>query len=155
LAYALCHAAVVHELCREGRAAQAYAEAAMTLATTHADAQGFGMWWAMGTMLRGWALAEHGQGEAGIAHMRQGLAAWRAAGGARGAARGRDRCSSGARRGRRPAGEVAGTARGDRPQPAVAAAGQARRSAPTAGGDVSVVHRGLGPRRPAGGAGTP
>jgi len=80
LAYALCHAAVVHELCREGRAAQAYAEAAITLATTHADAQGFGMWWAMGTMLRGWALAEHGQGEAGIAHMRQGLAAWRASG---------------------------------------------------------------------------
>src|SRR6266705_2898841 len=80
LAYALCHAAVVHELCREGRAAQAYAEAAMTLATTHADAQGFGMWWAMGTMVRGWALAAQGQGEAGIAHMRQGLAAWRASG---------------------------------------------------------------------------
>ena len=80
LAYALCHAAVVHQLCREGRAAQAYAEAAITLATKHADAQGFGMWWAMGTMLRGWALAEQGQGEAGIAHMRQGLAAWRASG---------------------------------------------------------------------------
>ena len=38
------------------------------------------MWWAMGTMLRGWALAAQGQGEAGIAHMRQGLAAWRASG---------------------------------------------------------------------------
>jgi predicted ATPase len=34
----------------------------------------------MGMMLRGWALAEQGQEEAGIAAMRQGLAAWRASG---------------------------------------------------------------------------
>ena len=30
--------------------------------------------------MRGWALAAQGQGEEGIAHMRQGVAAWRAAG---------------------------------------------------------------------------
>ena len=30
--------------------------------------------------MRGWALAVQGQGEEGIAHMRQGMAAWRAIG---------------------------------------------------------------------------
>ena len=34
----------------------------------------------MGTILRGWALAEQGQGEEGIAQIRQGLAALRATG---------------------------------------------------------------------------
>ena len=35
---------------------------------------------AWGTILRGWALAEQGQGEEGIAQIRQGLAACRATG---------------------------------------------------------------------------
>ena len=35
---------------------------------------------ALGTILRGWALAEQGQGEEGIAQIRQGLAAYRATG---------------------------------------------------------------------------
>src|SRR5712692_11665841 len=34
----------------------------------------------MGTMLRGWALAEQGQPEAGITQLCQGLAVWRATG---------------------------------------------------------------------------
>ncbi len=34
----------------------------------------------MGTLIQGWALAEQGQGEAGIAQIRQGVAALRAAG---------------------------------------------------------------------------
>ncbi len=38
----------------------------------------------MGTILRGWALAEQGQEEEGIAQMRQGLAAYRATGAERG-----------------------------------------------------------------------
>ena len=38
------------------------------------------MFLARGTILRGWALAVQGQGEEGIAQMRQGLAAWRATG---------------------------------------------------------------------------
>ena len=42
--------------------------------------QGFPFWLAWGTILRGWALAEQGQGEEGIAQMRQGLAAYRATG---------------------------------------------------------------------------
>jgi len=42
--------------------------------------QGFAYWLAMGTILRGWALAEQDQGVAEVAQMRQGLAAWRATG---------------------------------------------------------------------------
>ena len=42
--------------------------------------QGFTFYLAMGTILRGWALAAEGQGEAGIAQTLQGLAAFRATG---------------------------------------------------------------------------
>jgi predicted ATPase len=52
-------------------AAHGQAEAAITLAT----AQGFAQWLTRGTVLRGWALARQGQGEAGMAEMHQGLAA--------------------------------------------------------------------------------
>src|SRR5229473_126403 len=69
-------AAVLHQLRREGQAAQERAEAMITLSSE----QGFPYWLAWGTILRGWALAEQGQGEEGIAQMRQGLAALRATG---------------------------------------------------------------------------
>ena len=55
-----------------------HAEAAVALATE----QGFPLWAAWGTSLRGWALAMQGQGEEGLAQVRQGLAAWRATGAA-------------------------------------------------------------------------
>jgi predicted ATPase len=42
--------------------------------------QGFASWLAPGTIVRGWALAQQGQGEEGIAQMRQGLAAYLATG---------------------------------------------------------------------------
>ncbi len=45
-----------------------------------ASEQGFPLLVASGTILRGWALAEQGQGEEGIAQMHQGLAAYRATG---------------------------------------------------------------------------
>ena len=54
------------------------AEAAVALATT----QGFPLWVALGTSLHGWALALQGQGEAGRAQVRQGIAAYRATGAA-------------------------------------------------------------------------
>jgi predicted ATPase len=54
------------------------AEVASALATE----QGFPLWVAMGTSLRGWALAMQGQGEAGMAQVRQGIAALRATGAA-------------------------------------------------------------------------
>jgi predicted ATPase len=76
LAYALSFAAWSHQSRREGQAAQERAEAAITLSTE----QGFPSWLAMGTISWGWALAEQGQGEEGIAQMRQGMAAWRATG---------------------------------------------------------------------------
>ena len=71
LALALVYAATVHQCRREASAAHAQAAAAMTLAT----AQGFAEWVARGTVLHGWALALQGQGEAGLAAIRQGLAA--------------------------------------------------------------------------------
>ena len=70
LAQALVHAAVVHQCRREVLAAHAQAAAGTTLAT----AQGFVQWVARGTVLHGWALALQGQGEAGLAEIRQGLA---------------------------------------------------------------------------------
>ena len=67
---------MLHQFRREGQVAQERAEALITLS----DEQGFPFWLALGTILQGWALAEQGQGEEGIAQIRQGLAAWRATG---------------------------------------------------------------------------
>ena len=61
---------------REGQAAQERAETLIALSRE----QGFPLWLAQGTILRGWALAEQGQGEEGISQIRQGLAAHRARG---------------------------------------------------------------------------
>ncbi len=63
-------AAWLHYLLREVPAAQAEAEAAMAISTT----QGFPFWITAGMICRGWALAEQGQAEEGIAQIRQGLA---------------------------------------------------------------------------------
>jgi predicted ATPase len=71
LAQALLTAAYVHQWRREVAAAHAQATAAMTLVT----AQGFAQFGLRGTVLYGWALAMQGQSEAGLAEIRQGLAA--------------------------------------------------------------------------------
>jgi len=76
LANALYWAAMVHQLRREGPGAQERAEALLALGTE----QGFPYWLAVGTILQGWALAVQGQGEEGIAQLRQGLGAFRATG---------------------------------------------------------------------------
>jgi predicted ATPase len=76
LATARFTAAYLAQLCRHVQDVRAQAEAVMTLATE----QGFPQWVAGGTFFRGWALAAQGQAEAGIAQLRQGLAAWRATG---------------------------------------------------------------------------
>jgi predicted ATPase/class 3 adenylate cyclase len=72
LVYALSCAAVLHQLRREWPAAQARAEATIGLSGD----QGFTLWLAMGTILRGWALAVQDQPAQGMAQLRQGLAAY-------------------------------------------------------------------------------
>jgi len=66
----------LHQFRREGPATQAQAEAAMPILSEHSFVQLV----AQGQILRGWALAVQGQGEAGIAQMREGLATWGAMG---------------------------------------------------------------------------
>jgi predicted ATPase len=73
---ALIYAAMLNLFRREAPAAQERAETGLALATEH----GFPHWIAAGTIVLGGALAAQGQTAAGIARMRQGLAAWRAAG---------------------------------------------------------------------------
>ena len=67
---------LAHQHRREGQAVQERAEEAIALSRE----QEFPFWLALGTFLRGWALTEQGQGEEGIAQMRQGLAAYQATG---------------------------------------------------------------------------
>ena len=68
----------VYQMRRDVPAVYEHAEAAVALSTE----QGFPLWRAMGTSMRGWALAMQGQGEEGMAQVRQGVAAWRATGAA-------------------------------------------------------------------------
>jgi class 3 adenylate cyclase/predicted ATPase len=75
-AYALVHAAIVHQFRREAQEVQERAEALIALSTEH----GFPHWLAYGTILRGWALVVHGEGKEGIAQMRRSLATYRATG---------------------------------------------------------------------------
>src|SRR5262249_46501068 len=74
LGFALSGAAIFHQLRREVRAAQEYAESAISLATE----QGFPHWRARGVVLRGWALVQQGQFKEGIEQINQGLIAIRA-----------------------------------------------------------------------------
>jgi predicted ATPase len=76
LALAWCWAAMVSQLRRDVPAAHEQAAAAVALTTE----QGFPQWTAMGTSVRGWALALQDQGEEGLARVRQGIAAWQATG---------------------------------------------------------------------------
>jgi predicted ATPase len=76
LASALYFAAKLHQFRRETFLTQEQAEAVNALATEH----GFNQRLAVGTIQRGWALAVQGQGEAGLAQIRQGLEAHRATG---------------------------------------------------------------------------
>jgi len=76
LASAHVFAAVVSQLCRDVPAVHEQGEAAVTLSTE----QGFPQWAAWATVLRGWARAMQGEGEAGMAEVCQGIAACRATG---------------------------------------------------------------------------
>jgi tetratricopeptide (TPR) repeat protein len=76
LAWALAAAAWTHLYRREGRAACTLVDEAITLSST----QDFPHWVAMGTMVRGWALAELEQWREGISLMQQGIAGYWATG---------------------------------------------------------------------------
>ncbi len=76
LAWALNFAARLHELRREGQAAERQADAVIALATE----QEFTYWLAWGTVMRGWALGVQGQAQVGLVEIRKGIAAIRATG---------------------------------------------------------------------------
>src|SRR5262249_7878362 len=63
-----------HLFCQERAVAEEQAEEVIAIATK----QGLALWLDWGAIIRGWALAQQGQGEAGIAQLRQGVAAVRA-----------------------------------------------------------------------------
>jgi predicted ATPase len=72
----LCASVLIQHSRREWQTVQAHAEAILALATKH----GFARHMALGTLFGGMALAGQGQSAAGLAQMRQGLAAYRATG---------------------------------------------------------------------------
>ena len=78
LTYARSVASYIYQFRRQVPAVHEQAEATVTLSTE----QGFQLWAALGTILRGWALALQGQGEEGLAQVHQGIAAWRRTGAA-------------------------------------------------------------------------
>jgi predicted ATPase len=75
-ALVLAYAAMLHQFRRDPRAVCDLAEAAMTLCAE----QEFAYYLAWGRIMRGWAAAEAGDRETGVAEMRRGLAALRATG---------------------------------------------------------------------------
>jgi predicted ATPase len=76
LSFALQFTADLHQFRREWHLAQERAEAAMALSAE----QGFAQALSQAAIRRGWALAEQGQGEEGIAQIRQGLTGYRETG---------------------------------------------------------------------------
>jgi predicted ATPase len=78
LAWAWVGAAIISQFRRDGPAVHEQAEAAVALSTE----QGFPLWVAYGTSLRGWALAVQGQGEVGRTQVHQGIVASQATGAA-------------------------------------------------------------------------
>jgi predicted ATPase len=79
LVNARMYACFLAQLCREHRSARDQAEALAALATE----QKFLHFVAAATALRGWAIVETGEVEAGLVQLRDGVAAWRATGAAR------------------------------------------------------------------------
>ena len=76
LAVALCHCALLHQFRREVQPTEELSEALIALSTE----QGFAYWPGVAMTMRGWALAERGQGEAGVAELRSAMATIRAIG---------------------------------------------------------------------------
>ncbi len=71
LVFAFYFTAMLHQFRRERQIVQERVEALLRISTE----QGFALYLAWGTILRGWALAQQGEIEAGIAQLQQGLTA--------------------------------------------------------------------------------
>src|SRR5262249_44338982 len=76
LAAALFYIAITHHMRRDSDAVQECAEAAIALSSE----QGFALYLAGGTAMRGWALSVQGHAEEGMTQLRQGMAALQAMG---------------------------------------------------------------------------
>jgi class 3 adenylate cyclase/predicted ATPase len=76
LAQLLYYAARIHQYLREPLRVAEYAQACLEVATQH----GFAFWRADGKKVLGWALATQGRHAEGLAHIREGLEAYRATG---------------------------------------------------------------------------
>jgi len=76
IAIALNCTTFLHQHCRDPDATRQWAEEMIALATE----QGLPLWLALETMLHGWALAEQGQTDEGIAEIQNGLSGYRAVG---------------------------------------------------------------------------
>jgi hypothetical protein len=74
LALALCYCALLHQFRREVQPTEQLSNEALS------TEQGFAYWPAVAMAMRGWVLAERGQGEAGIAELRAAMATIRAIG---------------------------------------------------------------------------
>ena len=72
-AIALAYAVMLHQFRHEPHTVDEHADTALALCTAH----GFAYYWAWGTIIQGWSFVVHGQREAGLEQMRQGLAALR------------------------------------------------------------------------------
>ena len=76
VAHTVTYAAWLSQLRRESQAVQEQTTEAITLSSEH----GFVYDLAQGKILRGWALADQGQAQEGIAQIRQGIASWQVIG---------------------------------------------------------------------------
>jgi predicted ATPase len=76
LAFALSGKALLHHLCRETNIVQEQAATLLTVSTEN----GFPFYTAHGSMLLGWAMVERGAGQAAIARIEEGLAAFQTTG---------------------------------------------------------------------------
>jgi predicted ATPase len=76
LAVALCHCALLHQHRRDVQLTEELSEALIALSAE----QGFAYWPAVAVAMKGWVLAERGQGEASIAELRSAIATIRAIG---------------------------------------------------------------------------
>jgi adenylate cyclase len=74
--YAATFAAMLYQMLAQPQECQAAAERAIAIG----EQGGYPMWVALGTLTRGWAIAQQGRSGEGITQLREGLAGWQATG---------------------------------------------------------------------------